>query len=190
MDVVMVSDIFGLTEHLDVLARRVALDYSRVRVLDPYGGVRRNFVDEEAAYLAFLADCGHARYARLVRDALDQSVGLVLIGFSAGAAAAWTALDGFRGPVRRFLGFYPSRIRNNPDIDLTTPTTLIFPAQERHFDVGALMTALAGHKTLTCVRTGYAHGFMNPLSPGFDPHGLEMYAEVMTDFVGGSGTAD
>jgi dienelactone hydrolase len=189
MDVIMVADIFGRTEHLEALVRRVTPDGLRARLLDPYGGLTRTFADEEAAYRAFLSECGHARYARLVRDALDQSGECVLIGFSAGAAAAWTALDGFRGPVRRFLGFYPSRIRDNPDIDLTTPTTLVFPARERHFDVGALMTVLARHETLTCVRTAYAHGFMNPFSPGFDPRGVETYAKVMADCVGGGGMA-
>lgn len=189
MDVIMVADIFGRTEHLEALARRVAPDGHRIRLLDPYGGLARAFADEEAAYRAFLSECGHARYARLVRDALERSAGFVLIGFSAGAAAAWTALDGFRSPVRHFLGYYPSRIRNNPDINLTAPTTLVFPARERHFDVGALMAVLAQHETLTCVRTEYAHGFMNPLSSGFDPQGLEIYAALMAAFVGGAEAA-
>lgn len=186
MDVIMVSDIFGVTEHVDTLARRIAPE-GRVRVLDPYGGRRRAFADEDAAYGAFLAECGHAGYARLVRGALDLADECVLVGFSAGAAAVWTALDGFCGPVRRFVGFYPSRVRDNPDIALSVPTILIFPAVERHFDVEALIVALAGHKTLTCVRTEYAHGFMNPLSQGFDPLGLERFARVVRGVVGEAG---
>lgn len=185
MDVWMIADIFGVSEALASLGRAAFPD-ARVRVLDPFGGERQTFSDENAAYRSFVEACGHDRYAWLVRQWVETfSEPAVLVGFSAGASAAWRALDGYRGgTVRHFLGFYPTQIRHHLGISAHVPTTLVFPAMERHFDVAALQAELAARELVTCIATSYAHGFMNPLSPGFSPEGHGRFQDEMGRLVG------
>lgn len=167
----LVADIFGQTEALDALAADLAPNATSVRIVAPYGGSAPHFSSSDDAYAAFLEHCGHDAYLARVRSALqDTEEPLLLVGFSAGASAAWRAVNqDTSGKICRFVGFYPTRIRHHLDITLHVPTMLIFPSMEAFFSVDDLIAELTFFSLVSCLRTEYAHGFMNPASSGFDP---------------------
>ena len=161
---VVVSDIFGRTPELDRWAARLP---GVAAVVDPYGGHRRRFASDADAYAAFVSEMGvegySAQLARCLR-ALDGPVSV--LGFSAGGAAAWCLPPDV--PVTGVLCFYPSQVRHHADSAPAWPVHVVLPQHESHFSVDELATRVAQHPTVTLTRSVGAHGFMNPLSSGFD----------------------
>ena len=169
VQVVIVTDIFGRTSMVDRMADCLKKQLVEVVVLDPYGGIKNDFVDETVAYAEFISLCGHDPYAALVQQKIADLKGpLLLIGFSAGATAIWRCLDGaIARKIQHFVGFYPGQIRNHLCLIPLCPSTLIFPSEEKHFSVGEVMEALKRKEKVHCHQVSALHGFMNDLSPQY-----------------------
>jgi dienelactone hydrolase len=166
---VVASDIFGVTPQLQELASALAPSYASVRIVDPYAGQQMGFQEESDAYEYFQAGCTISRYADLIAEAVDASGQADLLGFSVGAAAAWSISDRpVARRIRQVTCFYGSRIRDMLHIDPLCPVTLIFPRMEAQFDVEPLIAAVSQKTAVTCVRTPYLHGFMNGRSGNFN----------------------
>ncbi|BAJ03708.1 conserved hypothetical protein [Shewanella violacea DSS12] len=138
--------------------------------------MHHEFETEQSAYQMFMAQLGHLQYAQCVAAAIqDCDEEIILIGFSAGASAIFKALSDIKqvnfnlGKIKHFIGFYPSQIRHYLALSPACTTSLIFPDAEVHFDVSAVILALAEHREVTCIRTNLNHGFMNSLSEHFAP---------------------
>ncbi len=166
MQVVIVTEIYGRTAAIDQMVDRFAGQSCGVTVVDPYSGAVQRFIDEEEAYSSFMDLCGHDRYANLVQETISALEGpLFVIGFSVGAAAAWRALES-QGvdKIAHFIGFYPGQIRHHLEVEPACPVTLIFPLEENHFSVSAVMNELAEKEQVHCHQVSDLHGFMNPCS--------------------------
>jgi len=169
MQIIIMTDIFGLTTDIDLLAVSLSTELTRVTVIDPYDGHKQTFINEQAAYDTFMTQCGHERYISAVASAIALSEDeVVLLGFSAGASAAWKAIDRHSNPlIKHCIGFYPSQIRNHLDVIPCCPVTLVFPCEEKHFEVDNILSALASLKQVHCIKTSFYHGFMNSLSENY-----------------------
>ncbi|QUM90087.1 dienelactone hydrolase family protein [Moritella sp. 36] len=169
MQIIIMTDIFGLTTDIDLLAVSLSTELTRVTVIDPYDGHKQTFINEQAAYDAFMTLCGHEQYISAVASAIALSEDeVVLLGFSAGASAAWKAIDRHSNPlIKHCIGFYPSQIRNHLDVIPCCPVTLVFPCEEKHFEVDNILSALASLKQVHCIKTSFYHGFMNSLSENY-----------------------
>ncbi|WP_404340152.1 dienelactone hydrolase family protein [Pseudoalteromonas mariniglutinosa] len=169
MRVILVTDIFGVTDAIVSLTTFLATDSIKVTVVDPYDGQITTFANEQCAYDAFISQCGHSNYVANVKNAIgftDEHV--VLLGFSAGASAAWKAIDGnYPQSVVHFVGFYPSQIRHHLDVLPPCPVTLVFPYKEEHFDINKVINELSKLEMVFCIKTALLHGFMNSLSLNF-----------------------
>lgn len=187
MNIVVVTDIFGLTEHVMDLAETVRPAGGSVQIVDPYKGVSHAFKDESEAYAYFADHAGLEAYARYLTDTVSAINGdCLVVGFSVGAAAAWKTAGCYAGKnLRRVIGFYGSQIRYHTDIKPVCPTMLLFPKSEDHFDVQALASHLEGKDGLECIRTDYLHGFMNPLSRNFDETGHAKYLSWLAERLDG-----
>jgi len=168
-NVIILTDIYGITEALTCLKKSLTSDKVKVAVLDPYAGVIQHFADEALAYRAFSKECGHEAYVALALNAIEAARGkVILLGFSAGASAAWKAIDGLDHRLTHFIGFYPSQIRNHLEVKPLCPVTLVFPRQEVHFNVASIIATVSVSEQVCCIKTVYCHGFMNPLSTNFN----------------------
>lgn len=179
MIILLATDIFGITDAVESLSKRLNVVCESVQILDPYGAKRMNFQDEDQAYEAFNQLCGLEAYATLCAKALEARLDedLVMIGFSMGASAIWKALDGRTNVnIKSFYGFYSSQIRYFLDAKINVSCTLFFPKYEKHFDVDEVITQLVNHEKITCLKTEYLHGFMNPYSINYDAKGYEEYS--------------
>ena len=183
MHIIIITDIFGLTTDIDLLSASLSTELTRVTVIDPYDGYKQTFINEQAAYDTFMTQCGHERYSSAVSSAIALSEDeVVLLGFSAGASAAWKAIDQHSNPlIKHCIGFYPSQIRNHLDVIPCCPVTLVFPCEERHFEVDDVIAALSSVKQVNCIKTSFYHGFMNSLSDNYSLIGATFFNDKMND---------
>ena len=180
--VIIITDVFGITDAVSTLREALCADAANVKVLDPYDGLIKNFANEKLAYQAFLQECGHPQYVAKVLDTLKGLQGqTVLLGFSAGASAAWKAVDLLESNVSHVIGFYPSQIRNYLDVQPLCPVTLVFPSYEKHFDVELCIAQAAKLEQVQCIQSEYLHGFMNPLSVNFNAQGSSFFNRYISD---------
>ncbi|EGB15616.1 hypothetical protein DND132_2413 [Pseudodesulfovibrio mercurii] len=169
MDILLATEIWGRTPHVDELADRLRPHARRIAVADPYDGRDPHFPDEDTAYAAYLDRGGLEPYARRVLDLVNTAARpTLLVGFSAGAGAAWAAVCTRGTPLLHACCFYGSAIRTMTHMTPRAPVDLIFPNAEPHFDVAALAATLAANPLVTCHRAEAGHGFMNPLSANHD----------------------
>ncbi|WP_281558559.1 dienelactone hydrolase family protein [Thalassomonas sp. RHCl1] len=174
MQVIIITDIFGVTDKLFAYGQQLETCGCRVEIIDPYQGETQEFANEQIAYQRFNLDCGFAAYVRQISAALaDGSQEKVMLGFSVGAAAAYKAVDKLahgsaqEKAVRHLIGFYPGQIRHHLDINPRCPVTLVFPDNEPHFALDKVINSLTEKPRIDCIRTPFAHGFMNPLSANY-----------------------
>lgn len=174
---VVVSDIFGLTPALEDFASVVGAEV----ILDPYNGKCMDFDDEQQAYAYFVAHSGIAQYCADIKAALAcQHQDMMLIGFSAGASALWEYIGTVNNPrVQGALLFYGGQIRSRPQLQPHCPTSLVFASHERHFDVAALITPLAGKQGVVIHKSQGLHGFMNALSDNYNASLYSHYVQVL-----------
>ena len=184
VSILIATDIFGYTKAIETLKHRFELLYETVHILDPYDAKCMNFHDENEAYDVFNVHCGLERYTTLCAQALDAcaSEETILIGFSMGASALWNALDRRKdATIKGFYGFYASQIRHSLDAKPCVPCTLIFPKNEKHFNVDDVITQLDKNENVTCLKTAYLHGFMNPCSVNYTAKGNAEYGQWLEE---------
>jgi len=165
MRVIIASDIYGTTPAVQSLAGM--LDRQAV-VLSPWDGAGCPFATEQQAYAAFMAGEGIAGYAARVTAAVGEGPAF-LVGLSVGATAVWLYTAGAGCyPASRAVLFYGSRIRNHLDVRPRCRVRAIFAAQEAAFDPQDIVAQMVSDNVAVHIEPGAAHGFMNPLSPGYD----------------------
>ena len=71
---VVVSDIFGRCAGLNRLEQDLAATVTvQIQLIDPYQGTAQQFADEQQAYAAYSAQCGHDIYAGQVVQARSSA---------------------------------------------------------------------------------------------------------------------
>lgn len=174
MQLLIVTDIFGA--HPDVLSQfdKLASDYLCVQ---PYDHQPPSFTDDNEAYQYFLAHGALEAYSNKLGEVLKaQTEPVVLVGFSAGAAACWANLAIENLMIKACVGFYGGQIRQMTHLQPLYATELIF-AEESHFSVLELMDVLAAKTNLKQNLAPYPHGFMNVLSKGYRAEAAGIYWE-------------
>lgn len=176
MKTIIVSDIYGLTPAVTALAGR--LDRQAV-VLSPWDGEGCPFATEQEAHRAFVASEGVAGYAARVTAAAGAEPAF-LVGFSAGATAVWLHATGAGcHPHSQAVLFYGSRIRYHLDVRPCCRVQAIFAEHEAAFDPKDIVGQIASENVIVHIEPGAAHGFMNPLSPGYCEDFARKYGEMV-----------
>lgn len=169
LSILLATDIFGHTPEMQAFARMVG---GQAKIVSPYGHDRPRFTSEVEAYGAFQAGGGVETYARALAPLLAGGPWDLAVGMSAGASALWMALglalSQATAAPRRTVLYYGSRIRDLRHLRPAGDIRLIFAEREASFDPAPLAAELAAAGYDARVLPGTAHGFLNPLSPGFD----------------------
>ncbi len=183
MKTLIVTDIYGETPELGQLAHSFC---SNPIVVSPYCGADPGFYDEEAAYRSFLDYGGIDAYTKKLLNALSSCAPDALVGFSAGATAAWIALSRpHRISVQLGVLFYASRIRDHLKAAPGCKTQLIFAEHEKRVDSKRLVEALNQQGIAAEIIPDSMHGFMNRRSPGYDPVLMRKGAEFVKQALAG-----
>lgn len=182
MKLIVVADIFGRTDVFVELAGELGKSYQMVELLDPYPRGHHGFADEKEAYSYFKDNVGLEEYSHKLAELLapEKHAACHVVGFSVGASALWLNSDKpLYHPQTKLFGFYSSQVRNYRHIKPQIETTLFFPKQEDHFDVGALIQELKTYRGVSCYQTDYLHGFMNKKSLNYSEEGYRKYLQLM-----------
>lgn len=165
----LATDIFGHTPEMQAFSRQIGGQIGgQARVVSPYGHERPRFSGEMEAYGAFQAAGGVEAYARTLASLLADRAWDLAVGLSAGASALWIALAQASTLPRRSVLYYGSRIREHAHLRPAGDVRLIFAEREASFAPAPLACELARAGYDASVLPGTSHGFLNPLSPGFD----------------------
>ncbi len=177
----LIADIFGRTRALESIGQDLSETVPDIRIIDPYQGVDHPFETEVLAYAYFMERVGLKNYRSILTDTLaDPGPGTVLVGFSVGASALWSVSDRpFCRHIQRAFCFYGSQIRQYTGVQPRFDMELIFPEQEPHFDVDELIGILTVKDRVSCSKAKGLHGFMNELSPHFDPDCFAVFMEYL-----------
>lgn len=178
MRYIFVSDIFGKTAHLSHFASQFNAEH---QIIDPYNGQLQAVVDESSQYTRFIEKCDHDGYLKKLNSTFNKvTQATTVIGFSAGGAAAWRSIAEINNPqIKKLIAFYPSQIRHHLDIKAPVPYEVIFPKQEPHFDVNKVIESVSEQHQISCQVSDYEHGFMNPLSTGFNSAGYQYFSQYL-----------
>lgn len=177
MNIVIVSDVFGITPALIKLKEKLGVTI----IIDPYNGKSMDFKNEAEAYSCFIAKIGLDNYISIVLKALASLDGkTTLIGFSIGASAIWRiSLTNKNNFIKQAFCFYGSQIRNFTQIDPCFKINLLFPKSEPHFDVVELIKKLEAKANVKITQVEYLHGFMNYYSNNFNKTGYQRYVTLL-----------
>ncbi|OLN27412.1 Dienelactone hydrolase family [Desulfovibrio sp. DV] len=176
MKTIIASDIYGLTPAVAALAGQ--LDRQAV-VLSPWDVEGCPFATEQEAHRAFVAGEGVAGYAASITAAAGEEPAF-LMGFSAGATALWLHAAGAGcHPDSRAVLFYGSRIRNHLGLRPRCRVQAIFAEHEAACDPKDIVARMASENVTVHIEPGAAHGFMNPLSPGYCDESSRKYGEMV-----------
>ncbi|WP_163337336.1 hypothetical protein [Desulfopila sp. IMCC35008] len=182
MRLLAVSDIFGRTRHLENLVECLTSTYECTDLLDPYGGARLDFRNEQEAYAYFQVNIGLAKYRDILLGYLQNTehTEFHLLGFSIGASAIWLVSEmlNFHENTRATC-FYSSQIRNFLKVQPRLKIDLYFPENEPAFEVNTIMKKLLRTPNLQCHQTDYHHGFMNKLSVNYHKEAYHRYIQIL-----------
>jgi dienelactone hydrolase len=186
MNLIVVPDIFGKTVSLTQLIERLSPFYSEVTVIDPYNGQNISFENEENAYQHFQQYCGIEELTQMLgKELIKSQQATDIIGFSVGGTSAWEiSAKGLSKYLRNVVSFYSSRIRDKTDIAPQTPTSLVFPAVEQHFELEPVIQAVENKPNVEVIRTSYLHGFMNSESKNFSAAGYQHFSDWLANKAG------
>lgn len=179
MKVILVTDIFGHTTHLNEWVRRLSALGAKCHIISPYEYPSPEFEHDQLAYEYYTAQGGHDVYRQRLLDQtqLLQRADLI-IGFSAGASALWHfCSQTFANALPKTVLFYPSHIRNQLTLTPKLPTEIIFASHEPHFSVDEVMASLAHQQNdkLTLTKSAYLHGVINPASQNYNLQAAELF---------------
>jgi dienelactone hydrolase len=186
MHILVCSDIFGSTSHLKKLLDEGTHSADTVSVVDPYNGAPQRFNSERQAYDCFTQAGGINGYIDKVAFAIGQQTdSFIVLGFSAGGAAAWKALSTTGNPSCMELNaFYPGQIRHYVEVQPLHKSRLIFAVEEDHFNVQSVHAVLSKYALVSSHISSYKHGFMNRLSPGFSQQAYDIYVKKLKHWFG------
>ena len=186
MKLLMVTDIYGYTPHIESIAAELSGVFTGIEVIDPYDGGYLDFGSQQEAYDHFRKHCGLDNLAGLVERAVQSSSSkVVAMGFSVGASALWCLTEKEQSAgIEKAVCFYGSRIREKTDVEPRCETIVIFPHHEDEYDVDALHDVLSGKKNVICIKTRYLHGFMNQQAQNFDEEGFRTCMKWLKHGVG------
>lgn len=166
--VVIIPEIYGINQYIKDWE-----EFFRVKGYDAYsvdlrGEHSYSYSESGAAYDRFMTDIGFDQYKEVAIYISELRVyykKVIVFGSSVGATIAWRLAENLN--CDGMIGFYGSRIRDYLDVNPVCPCLLVFPKQEKSFDVPAIISKLElKQKVETLVLPGN-HGFADPYGNDF-----------------------
>ena len=187
--IIVVSDIFGLSDELEQLSDDIATQTStEVLIIDPYNGVKKQFENEREAYDYFNNNIGLDAYLKKLMSHVSKRNKLLLLGFSVGASAIWrlSEVSQYAKNIDYGLCFYSSQIRHHTSLVPLIEMDLVFPKAEASFDLEYVIDSITSNlysngisEKVESIKSQYLHGFMNKLSPNFNAYAYNTYLDFI-----------
>ncbi|HEX2926616.1 MAG TPA: dienelactone hydrolase family protein [Ruminiclostridium sp.] len=168
--IIVLHEIYGVNRFIkDVAAFYASVGFDIV-CPDLCGlGHPYDYSDQDAAYRNFSENVGFKKSAEIVarisRPLRRSYKHIFLLGFSIGASTAWLCSKE-KGLFDGVICCYGSRIRDYLDITPACPVLLIFPSEEKSFNIKRVVGNIKMTNVMVHVLDG-CHGFADPYSANY-----------------------
>lgn len=184
--IIVLHEIYGLNQHIQIVCQKFSMagyDIICPNLIDQEQPFEYNL--QEEAYYHFMNnigfDLGVQRIKHLMIQAQKQYKHVFILGYSIGATIAWlcSSEDNMCDGI---IGYYGSRIRDYMNITPKCPTLLIFPSEEKSFNVEELVDSLVKRNIDAHIVRG-KHGFSDPFSKNYCLQSSEEAGRLVDNFL-------
>jgi dienelactone hydrolase len=177
MNIILVSDVFGVTPALLEIAKNLGA----CSINDPYEGQIMGFENEADAYSYFVKTTGLDNYLSTLLKAIRSIESpITIISFSVGASVVWRLSEiKDHHLIKQAFCYYGSQIRNFTKIEPRFKINVVFPASESHFEVVELQDSLSTKNNVATKKVKYLHGFMNFYSSNYSEYGYTEHIKLL-----------
>lgn len=168
--IVVLHEIYGINKHIIRVCEKCAeygIDVVAPNLLkgrEPFG-----YDQETTAYDYFMTNVGFASSVNQVQEVLrcarTKYKKVYLLGYSVGATITWLCAE--TGLCDLGIGFYGSRIRDYLAVKPKCPVLLLFPEEEKTFDVNSLILQLRNVDLVQVKKLCGQHGFADQFSRNY-----------------------
>lgn len=184
--IIVLHEIYGINQHIQMVCEKFSMNGydiicpNLIDLTQPF-----NYDLEEEAYQHFMNNIGFDSAVQQVKQVIIQSKkqykNIYLLGYSVGATIAWLC-SGEENMCNGIIGYYGSRIRDYMNITPKCPVLLIFPNEEKSFNVKELVNSLEKRNINVYMLNG-KHGFSNPFSKNYCVQSFEKTEKLVDSFL-------
>lgn len=184
--IIVLHEVYGINQHIQMVCEKLSIKGydiicpNLIDVPQPF-----NYDFEEQAYQHFMNNIGFDSSVKQVKQVIIQAKkqykSIYLIGYSVGATIAWLCSDE-ENICTGIIGYYGSRIRDYKNITPKCSILLIFPTEEKSFNVKELVCSLKKQKVNVYMLNG-KHGFSNPFSKNYCIQSFEKAEKLVDNFL-------
>ncbi|MBP2644240.1 MAG: dienelactone hydrolase [Firmicutes bacterium] len=169
--VIVLHEIYGLNEHIRNVCKKLSKYKYDVIAPDLLNNrMHFSYEQEEFAYNYFMNKIGFESALKQIKQILTslRSVykKIYILGYSVGATLAWLCSQ--TGLCDLVIGYYGSRIRDYLNVKPECPTLLLFPSEEKSFDVEELIISLRIVNNVSVNKLYGNHGFADQFSKNYN----------------------
>ena len=184
--VIVLHEIYGINAHIQTVCERLFTKGYKI-ICPNLIGLNHpfNYDSEEEAYHHFMNNIGFdsavQQVKQVIAGAKKEYKHVYLLGYSVGATIAWLCSDE-ENSCDAIIGYYGSRIRDYSSINPKCPVLLIFPTEEKAFNVQKLVNSLE-KKNICVYMLDRKHGFSDPFSKNYCLQSFEKGEELVDKFL-------
>ncbi|MBU3174870.1 dienelactone hydrolase family protein [Clostridium estertheticum] len=181
--IIVLHEIYGINQHIKLVCEKFSMaGYdiicpNLINLNHPF-----NYDQQEEAYHHFIRNIGFdlafKQVKRLIIQAKKQYKYVYILGYSIGATIAWLC-SGEDIMCDGIIGYYGSRIRDYMSVAPKCPVLLVFPTEEKSFNVKELVNSLKKWN-VNIHMLGGKHGFSDPFSENYCTQSFEE-AEILVN---------
>lgn len=184
--IIVLHEIYGINQHIQMVCQKFSMNGyyvicpNLINLSQPF-----NYALQEEAYQHFMNNIRFnsvvQQVKQLIVQAKDQYRYVYLLGYSIGATIAWLCSDE-ENMCNGIIGYYGSRIRDYMNITPKCPVLLIFPTEEKSFNVIELADSLEKRDIDVYTLSG-KHGFSDPFSKNYCEQSFEKAERLVDNFL-------
>ncbi len=168
--VVIIPEIYGINQYIiDWMDFFIRHGYDTYCVDQNGRDGSYSYAQNDAAYRHFLNDVGFDRYKEVdgyIMEMRDDYKKIIAFGSSVGATIAWRLTES--QCCDGMIGYYGSRIRDYLEVNPVCPCLLVFPEQEKSFEVQSIIPKLKQKNKVESHVLQGEHGFADPYGKNFN----------------------
>ncbi|KOA18466.1 carboxymethylenebutenolidase [Clostridium homopropionicum DSM 5847] len=184
--IIVLHEIYGINQHIRMACEKFSTNGydiicpNLIHVNQPF-----SYDLQEEAYRHFINNIGFysatKQVKQLILEAKEKYNHVYLLGYSIGATIAWLCSNG-ENMCDGIIGYYGSRIRDYMNITPKCPALLIFPTEEKSFNVQELVDSLGKCNIDAFILNG-KHGFSDPFSENYCAQSFEKAERLVSNFL-------
>lgn len=184
--IIVLHEIYGVNRHIKTIAQNFSAAGYDV-VCPNFLGLSTPFeyTQQEVAYQHFVLNVGFERAANqitgLIAEARENYEHIFILGYSVGATIGWLC-SGQNNMCDGVIGYYGSRIRDYMEVAPKCPVLLLFPTQEKSFDVNAFVSSFNIPNVDVHMLDG-KHGFADPFSQNYCESSFQEANRLVQNFL-------